>query len=198
MEMGTGKTLTLIELVRQRSRKIDRVVYFCPVNLKETVCHELHKHIEWPSVHVFNSKTRQGRIPEAFWYVVGIESMSQSDRTALAVNELITDHTFVALDESDTCKSHKALRTMRITAMSQRAKYRMILTGTAVGEGIEDLYSQMYFLSPEILGYKSFYSFANNHLEYSEKFPGLVVSHLNTDWIAKKIGYSEFTVYSKS
>ena len=187
MEMGTGKTLTLIEFVRLRSHKIDRVVYFCPVNLKETVWHELHKHVRQPSVYLFDDKTSQGKIPEAFWYVVGIESMGQSDRVALAANELITNQTFVVLDESDTCKNHAALRTQRITAMSMRAKYRMILTGTAVGEGIEDLYAQMYFLSPEILGYKSFYTFANNHLEYSDKYPGLVINHLNTDWIARKI-----------
>lgn len=187
MDMGTGKTLTLMEFVRLRQHKIDRVVYFCPVSLKETVLYELQHHIEDPSVYVFDDRTRQGRIPTAFWYIVGIESVGQSDRVTLAVNELITDKTFVVLDESDMCKNHRAVRTMRITAMSQRARYRMILTGTAVGEGVEDLYSQMYFLSPEILGYRSFYSFAQNHLEYSDKFPGLVVRHLNTDWIASKI-----------
>jgi SNF2 family DNA or RNA helicase len=45
----------------------------------------------------------------------------------------------------------------------------------------------MYFLSPDILGYKSFYSFARNHLEYSEEHKGLIVRSLNTDVIAAKI-----------
>lgn len=187
MEMGTGKTRALIELAALRFHKIDRVIVFCPVALKHTWLYELCKHIESPSVCVFDDKSRQGRIPAAQWYVVGVESMSQSDRVVLAVNELVTDQSFVVLDESDTCKNHRALRTQRITAISQRAKYRMILTGTAVGEGIEDLYAQMYFLSPQILGYKSFYSFARNHLEYSEKFKGMVVNCLRTDLIAAKI-----------
>lgn len=194
MEMGTGKTRTAIAFAEFRQAKIDKTVIFCPVALKQTWFYELHKHIENPSVYVFDDKSKQGKIPIADWYLVGIESMSQSDRVVLAANELITDQTFVALDESDTCKYHRALRTQRITAISQRAKYRIILTGTAVGEGVEDLYSQMYFLSPEILGYKSFYSFARNHLEYSEKFKGLVVNCLRTDWIAAKIDPYVFQV----
>ncbi|MFR4119482.1 MAG: SNF2-related protein [Bilophila wadsworthia] len=34
-----------------------------------------------------------------------------------------------------------------------RAPYRLILTGTPIQQGIEDLYTQMEFLSPLILGY---------------------------------------------
>ncbi len=194
MEMGTGKTRALIEFVSRRYEKIDCAIVFCPVALKQTWLHELHKHIENPSVYVFDDKSKQGKIPVADWYLVGVESMSQSDRVVLAVNELVTERSFIALDESDTCKNHRALRTRRITAICQRAKYRMVLTGTPVGEGVEDLYAQMYFLSPEILGYKSFYTFAANHLEYSDKFKGMVVKCLHTDWIAAKIDPYVFQV----
>lgn len=187
MEMGTGKTRCIIELAYLRRDRIDKIVVFCPVALKQTWRHELEKHIEAPSIYGFDDKTRQGRIPAADWYLVGIESISQSNRCVLAANDIITEQTFVVLDESDTCKNHRALRTRRITAIAQRARYRIVMTGTAVGEGVEDLYSQMYFLSPQILGYRSFYTFARNHLEYSDKYPGLVVNHLNTDWIARKI-----------
>lgn len=187
MEMGTGKTRTAIEFVKHRYAKIDRVIYFCPVNLKETVRQEIQTHTIAPSVYVFDDRTQQGKIPDAFWYVVGTESVGQSDRVTLAANDLITDKSFVILDESDTCKNHQALRTQRITMMAAKARYRMILTGTAVGEGYEDLYAQMYFLSPEILGYRSFYSFAANHLEYSEKYKGMVVENLNTEYISQRI-----------
>jgi SNF2 family DNA or RNA helicase len=187
MEMGTGKTLTLIQLVYERRERIDKVVYFCPVNLKQTVDFELKKHIEFPSVYVFDDKTTMGRMPDAWFYVVGVESIGQSDRVTLCANDLITDKTLVIIDESDTCKNHKALRTRRLTQMAARAKYRFIATGTAVGEGVVDLYAQMYFLSPDVLGYKSFYSFAANHLEYSEEYRGLIVHSLNTDVIARKI-----------
>jgi SNF2 family DNA or RNA helicase len=187
MEMGTGKTRALIQLAYDRRHKIDKVVYFCPVNLKTTVEHELQKHIDNPSVYIFDDKTKMGRIPDAWFYVVGVESIGQSDRVTLCANDLITDRTMVVIDESDTCKNHQALRTQRLTLMGQRARYRFIATGTPVGEGVVDLYAQMKFLSPDILGYKSFYSFAANHLEYSEEHRGLIVRSLNTDVIAAKI-----------
>lgn len=187
MEMGTGKTRTIIQIAFERRTKIDKVVYFCPVNLKRTVEFELQKHIENPSLYMFDDKTTMKKSVEAWFHIVGIESIGQSDRVALCANNLITDRTMVVIDESDTCKNHKALRTQRLTHMSQRARYRFIATGTPVGEGVVDLYAQMYFLSPDILGYKSFYSFAANHLEYSEKYKGMIERSLNTDVIARKI-----------
>lgn len=36
MEMGTGKSRTLIELAHLRREKWDRLFWFCPVALKET------------------------------------------------------------------------------------------------------------------------------------------------------------------
>ena len=56
-----------------------------------------------------------------------------------------------------------------------------------LSQGVVDLYAQMRFLSPKILGYPSFYSFAANHLEYSDKFPGMIVRAHNTKYIAAKI-----------
>ena len=187
MEMGTGKTFTSILLASLRSHKITRVVYLCPVDLKTTIATELRKHIEQPQVYTFDEKTKQGQIPQADFYICGVESVGQSDRVTLALNDLVCDRTFVVLDESDTCKNHAAKRTMRLTQICQRAKYRLIMTGTAVGEGVEDLYAQLYFLSPQILGYKSFYSFAANHLEFSKEYPGMVVNNLRVDYITQRL-----------
>ncbi len=186
MEMGTGKTLTAMELIRQRRRKISKVVYLAPVNLLHSVRSEFARHSPETTVCQLDGSTKE-ELLKAFVCLVGIESIAQSDRIYLSCNELIDENTCVILDESDTCKNHAALRTMRITAMGARAKYRFALTGTAVGEGIVDLFAQMKFLSPKILGYSSFYSFAANHLEYSENYPGMIVRSLKTDHIAKKI-----------
>jgi SNF2 family DNA or RNA helicase len=189
MEMGTGKSRTAIELVRLRSRKIDKVIWYCPVSLKETVRREILKHTDsdGTDIYVFNNKTTPGTLPAARWYVVGIESMSSSPRVITAANILTTDKTMVILDESSYIKGHNALRTQRITAISERAKYRLVLTGTPLSQGVVDLFSQMRFLSPKILGYSSFYSFAANHLEYSEKFPGMIVRAHNVPYLAAKI-----------
>ena len=174
MEMGTGKTRTAIEFAYLRQAKIDRVVWFCPVSCKETICYEIQKHTDAKDddVYVFDDKTRQGEVPKAFWYIVGIESVSSSSRVVMAVNELITETTYVILDESTYIKNHRSRRTKRITLMAERCRYRTLLTGTPLTEGVVDLFAQMKFLSPTILGYNSFYSFANNHLEYTKSTRG--------------------------
>ena len=178
-DMGTGKSRTSIELVSRRLERIDRVIWFCPVSLKETVRQEIIKHTDCTDIHVFNGRTSEHNLPRALWYVVGIESMSSSNRVVLAVDKLVTTRTMIILDESSYIKGHNSMRTQRLTYICQRARYRLILTGTPLSQGVVDLFAQMRFLSPKILGYNSFYSFAANHLEYSEKYPGKIVRSHN-------------------
>lgn len=190
MDMGTGKTRTAIELIRLRQSKIDHVVWFCPMSLKQTITHEILKHTNCrpESIYSFDGRTTERTVPQdAFWYVIGVESMSVSARVILTSRQLITERTFVVLDESSYIKGPRARRTQYITDASQPARYRLALTGTPISQGVVDLYSQMYFLSPKILGYSSFYSFARNHLEYSDKYPGLIVRAHNLDHLAAKI-----------
>lgn len=187
MDMGTGKTRTVAELVHQRRHKVDKVVYFCPVVPKATVYRELRKHTTSEDVYVFDDKTCESNLPDASWYIVGIESMSSSARVVGAVNKLITKKTYVIVDESSYIKGHKSLRTQRIIMLSEIARYRNILTGTPISQGVVDLYSQMKFLSPKILGYNSFYSFAANHLEYDDRRPGMIVRSHNEEYLAAKI-----------
>lgn len=200
-EMGTGKSRILIELARIRAAKgkIDRVVWFCPVSLKETVRHEILKHTDASpeDIHVFGDKTTERSIPPVFWHVVGIESLAQSRRVMLAVNALVTENTFSAVDESTYIKGPRAKRTVRVTEICKRCRYRMVLTGTPFSQGEVDLYGQMTFLSPKILGYNSFGSFAANHIEWEQRrtrghgripvFGGRIVRIHNKDYLAAKI-----------
>lgn len=190
MDMGTGKTRCAIELIARRLPRIDRVVWFCPVALKETIYTELLKHTELrpDDICVFDEHTTQRNVEHgALVYVAGLESLGQSDRVTLVANALITDRSYVVVDESSYIKGHTAKRTQRVTALAERAKYRLILTGTPLSQGVVDLFAQMRFLSPAILGYHSFYSFAANHLEYSDKYPGKIVRAHNTAHLAAKI-----------
>lgn len=187
MDMGTGKSRCAIELAMRRQARTSRVIWFCPVSLKLTIAAEITKHTEGEQVYIFDDKTTGENIPEAFWYVVGIESMSASDRVVLAVDKLVDLDAFVIVDESSYIKGHASKRTMRITEIARRARYRLLLTGTPISQGVVDLYAQMRFLSPDILGYNSFYSFARRHLEYSEKHPGMIVGARRVDDLAEQI-----------
>ena len=189
MEMGTGKSRMAIELIARRQDRVSNVIWFCPVSLKETVRYEILKHTDTSpdDIHVFGAKTNERTVPTVFWYIVGIESMSASRRMILTVNAIIDEGSMVIVDESSYIKGHRSARTDWITRIAERARYRLILTGTPLSQGVVDLFAQMRFLSPKILGYRSFYSFAANHLEYSEKYPGLIVRSHNTAYLAAKI-----------
>lgn len=198
MDMGTGKSRTLLELAKLRQEKFDHLFWFAPVSLKETVRQEVIKHttLTDTGIYVFDERTNARNVPQdRKVYVIGIESMSSSNRVALTYNALCTDRSFVAVDESSYIKGHRAARTQRITYMSERARYRAVLTGTPFTQGAVDLYAQMTFLSPKILGYRSFWSFAANHLEYEERKDafgrkrrtGRIIRSHNEDYLAARI-----------
>jgi len=185
MEMGTGKSRTAIELANRWN--VGNVLWFTPVSLKETVRQEIRKHVAWSRPYVFNTKTNTRTVPRHFWTIVGIESLSSSDRQYLAARSLVNSKTLVIVDESSFIKGHRSWRTLRITDIGKKAGHKLILTGTPMSQGVEDLFAQFRFLDSGILGYTSWYTFARNHLEYSDKYPGLIVRAHNTAHLADKI-----------
>ena len=198
MDMGTGKTRTAIELARIRQGKWDRLIWVCPVSGKDTIRHEWLKHttLSADDVYVFDAKTTSESVPlDRTVYIVGAESLGSSTRVVLAYNAIVSGHSFVVVDESQYIKGYRAKRTQRITNISARSRYRLILTGTPFSQGPVDLFAQMSFLSPKILGYRSFWSFAANHLEYEQRRgpdgvkrrTGRIVRTHNEDFLASKI-----------
>ena len=198
MAIGTGKSRTTIEIAKIRQEKYDCLFWFCPVSLKETIYQEWRKHTDLSGemIKVWDDKVATNNLPsKAIVHIVGIESMSSSARVILAYQAMVTDRSFVIVDESSYIKGYSSQRTERITALSAKAKYRLILTGTPFTQGAVDLFAQMTFLSTKILGYSSFYSFAANHLEYEVRVndqgykvrTGRIVRTHNTDYLAAKI-----------
>jgi SNF2 family DNA or RNA helicase len=62
-------------------------------------------------------------------------------------------------DESSRIRNPKAIRTRRALELAPLAETRSILTGTPIAKGIENLWAQMQFLSPEILDCRTFVQF---------------------------------------
>ncbi|MBC8588074.1 helicase-related protein [Paratissierella segnis] len=175
MEMGTGKTRTAIELAYKRfiKNKIDIVLWLCPCSVKETIKRELGKHIEG-----FEEK----------FIIEGIESLSSSIRLNTELLKLVQrERVMLIVDESNLVKNHRANRTVNIIRLSKYCPYRLILNGTPISRNEKDLYSQWYILDYRILGYRSFWSFAANHLEYDQRIKGRIKTVLNLDYLVGKI-----------
>lgn len=184
MDMGTGKTRTTLEFIEYRKieKRLELVIWLCPVSCRQNLVADVLKHSDY-TINTIEKYTNE------FICVCGIETVSQSVKYYTQLVKLAESgkKLMIVVDESHLIKNYRRKRTTRITNLKDKATYRAILSGTPITQGIWDLYTQMYFLHPQILGYKSFHAFARNHLEYSEEYPGLITQTHNTDYITKKI-----------
>ena len=176
MEQGTGKTITALELCRLRMEqgKVEKIIWLCPCSAKQNIKAEIIKQAP--------KQMLEGIV------ICGIETLSSSIRAnAYLRNLVIGSRCFLVVDESLLIKNPKAYRTENIIWLSQKCQYKLILNGTPISRNEADLFSQFFLLDWRILGYKSYWSFAANHLEYDPVIPGKVVRCLNTEYLARKI-----------
>lgn len=174
MEQGTGKTITTLEIARIRleNEKINSVIWLCPFSAKGNIKREIIRHCP-------NEMLK-------FFTICGIETLSSGIRAISYLLNLSKENKcFLVVDESLMIKNPRAYRTENIIKIGESCEYKIILNGTPVSRNEADLFSQFYLLDWRILGYRSYWSFAANHLEYDDY--GNLKKVLNTDMLAKKI-----------
>lgn len=184
MEQGTGKSLVAIELFKLRylNGKADRAIWLCPCSAKDNIKQQIIKHAPEYLLDRF--------------VICGIETLSSSIRANVyLLKKVDKEKCFLIVDESLLVKNPKAIRTKSVIRLSEKSTYRIILNGTPISRNEADLYSQFYILDWRILGYKSYWSFEANHLEYDEY--GNVRRALNTDYLARKMEPYTFQVRKK-
>lgn len=142
MRPGTGKTRVAVDLINSIDG-VDLVVWLGPLaSVRPRVA----------ATGTAAEISRWGGI--ATLRMFGIESLSASDRIYLEVRDLLDNARNAALvvDESLKIKNWSARRTRRIIDLGRLANYRLILNGTPFSRNLCDLWPQMQFLSPKILG----------------------------------------------
>lgn len=183
LEMGTGKTRTALELIKIRLEKgrINHVLWLCPCSVKETLTRDIIKHT--------------GNHCKDFITVCGIETLSSSIRTNARLLQLVEDkECYLIVDESNLVKNFYAKRTKNIINLAEKCKYKLILNGTPISKNETDLFAQWYILDWRVLGYKSYWSFAANHIEYDENVRGKLRRVLNVDYLIEKIAPYSYQV----
>lgn len=183
MEMGTGKTLVTLELIKRRldKGKINHVLWLCPCSIKETVRRNIIKHT--------------GEDQKELITICGIETLSSSIKTNIDLSRLVEEtKCHLVVDESNLIKNFKAIRTQRIIELSKRCTYKVILNGTPITRNEADLFAQWYVLDWRILGYKSYWSFERNHIVYHDMIPNKIVKTINTEYLVKKIALYSYQI----
>ena len=162
MEPGTGKTRAAMTLVN--STPCTDCFWIGPLRTYPTIQMEMAR---WGGM----------KMPTSCW---GVESLSQSDRIYMnLLNEVEQSRMpFIVVDESLKIKNAEAKRTRRLLEIGKRAEWKLVLNGTPVSRNLLDMWPQMEFLSPKILGMSL--------TEYKNTF---------TKWtrVTKRIGMRSYT-----
>ena len=93
--------------------------------------------------------------------VVNYESAWRLERELLAYNADL-----VIADEAHKLKENRTSQSKGMHHIGDRAKYKLLLTGTVITNRELDVFSQYRFLNPQIFG-TSFYAFRNKYFEMS-------------------------------
>ena len=175
MEMGCGKSKVLIDNITwlYQNQMINTAVIVAPKGVyrnwseKEIPAHmpdHIEKHIGvWNPAPTLKQKRELTKLFEVSHdlkiLVINVEAFSTKKGVAFVEKFILAHNVLIAVDESTTIKNPKAQRTKNLLKLAINTKYRRILTGFPVTQSPLDLYSQSTFLSPQLLGYTSFYSF---------------------------------------
>ena len=177
-EMGTGKTKIALDnaCILYNKGKIDRLLVVAPKGTyMNWVDQEIPTHVPdyvekeilaWKPSNSEKYKAELRKFREHDYklkiFVMNVEALSTIKGLKQAGLFLI-GKSMMIIDESTTIKNPQAKRTKNILALAKESKYRRILTGSPVTQSPMDLWSQMDFLDPEILGQSSFYAFRTKY-----------------------------------
>ena len=151
-EMGLGKTIQAIaacELLRRR-RGIARVLVVCPASVKAEWEDQIARFTDETSRLVFGSRAQRlaiyGKETDALYTIVNYEQVLGD---ADDINRLFKPD-IVVLDEAQRIKNWHTKTAQRVKTL--RAPYAFVLTGTPVENRIDEIYSIVQYLDPEIFG----------------------------------------------
>lgn len=191
--MGAGKTLSAISLAGLRNKYglVQRLLVICPTSIKGVWAKEFARYADFPhTLHVHESGKP---IPNNFSsapfpvLVVGVEAMSVKSGPEVCKNFLSAGSSMAILDESSRIKHHNTARTQNILDLYQFAEYRLILTGTSITQGLQDLYTQMQFVDPRAIGEISYYSFKNKYCVMGGYKDKSIIGYAKTDVLLGKV-----------
>lgn len=176
-EQGTGKTLTMITILRNLFRYHGRplkVLILCPAVVVENWKSEITKYSACGKYVRLLTGTRKERIaaleasdPEARIFVTNFEALDMDglfwEKSGESQKLLDRKFDVLIVDEAQRLRTHNAKRTRLAIRMSDKIYYRFILTGTPILNGPQDVWALYRLLDGGKAFSGSFYSFRNEY-----------------------------------
>jgi hypothetical protein len=149
-EMGLGKTIQAISacMLLAETRQIERVLVVCPASLKAEWEEQIARFCDRTTRLVFGARHQRlaAYKDPAFFTIVNYEQVLGD---AEFLNGVLRPDV-VVLDEAQRIKNWQTKTARRVKSL--RSRYAFVLTGTPLENRIDELYSILQFLDPEILG----------------------------------------------
>jgi len=213
MDIGTGKSWTGIAFMGMRwcNNEIDQVLIIAKNGIHEQwIGEQFPRHmspvVPWKS---WVWKTAGKKAAREFddllqfdglrVFAINTEGISTAKAEAAIFKFLdnAKGRTFIIIDESQDIKTMNSNRTVAAIRYGNLAKYKMIMTGTPIAKTVVDLYSQFYFLDPDILGFKYLTTFRNYFCDFMpSEFGPVVTGHKNIEELYNKIDPYVFRITS--
>lgn len=169
MEMGTGKTLTSIAIAGALYQfgKVRKILVTAPLSILGVWEHEFSQFADFPhTVTVLTGSSRKKaetlnslKDSELQIVIVNYESAWRIENELLAF-----DADLIIADEAHKLKEARTSQSKAMHRFGDRARYKLLLTGTVITNRELDVFSQYRFLNRSIFG-DSFYVFRNRYFD---------------------------------
>lgn len=169
MEMGTGKTLTSIGIAGALYQfgKIKRILIVAPLSILGVWEQEFERFADFPYTLTVLKGT-SGKKAEALQgisnsglqvVVVNYESAWRLEKELLSFNADL-----IIADEGHKLKEARTAQSKAMHRLGDKARFKLLLTGTVITNREIDVFSQYRFLNRDVFG-SSFYVFRNRYFE---------------------------------
>ncbi len=169
MEMGCGKTVTAIAISQwlYEHHQLKRMLIVAPLSILSVWEEELQRFAEFPyTVHLLGTlpKKKQAIMEARFKsdlqiIIVNYESAWRLEKDIMAFNPDL-----IIADEGHKLKEGRTSQSKSMHRLGDKAKFKLLLTGTVITNKEIDVFSQYRFLDKRIFG-TSFVIFRNRYFE---------------------------------
>lgn len=116
-----------------------------------------------------------------------IESLSHNIRRYQDIIQKTGPETMIIIDNCHLFKSPLSIRSLRMAEITQKCKYKLIMTESMIVRDIHDIYMQYNLLSPMILRYYRWEDFAKKHIIYGGRGGEYILGYKNIAYLVEKV-----------
>ncbi len=174
VDPGGGKTFICLTEASYlwQTGQIDGMIVIAPNGVQEQWCTEqAPEHLTIPFTAMHNQRTdhqlKNGLFKQSWKqklpiFAINYEAL-RTPKGRKQIDRMLELHPrcYLAIDESQRIKSHKAARSEAAIAIARRCAYVRCLSGTPILKGVEDLFCQYDAAIPGVTGFSGFWAFAH-------------------------------------